>query len=106
MSGPEIPADTILTVAIEEQEIPLLLSQLVQDNTVLDHEAVVQHQDVPVIEHDPNLDLLLRSSPNFTAVSDPNAPINEQHVLSPSIIRSINQENSELVSFGDFFLFL
>ena len=83
---------------MEDQEIPLLFSQLVQDNTVLDHEAIVQHQDVPVIEHDPNLDLLLRSSPDFTAISDPNAPINEQHILSPSIVRAINQENSDLVS--------
>ena len=85
-------------MSIEEQEIPLLFSQLVQDNTVLDHESVTQHQDVPVIEHDPNLDLLLRSSPSFTAISDPNVPINEQHVLSPSIIRSINHENADLVS--------
>lgn len=85
-------------MAIENQEIPLLVSQLIQDNTVLDHESVVQQQDVPVIEHDPNLDLLLRSSPNFTAVSDPNAEITDQHILSPSVTRSINQENADLVS--------
>ena len=73
----------------------MLVSQLIQDNTVL--ESVVQQQEVPVIEHDPNLDLLLRSAPNFTAVSDPNAEITDQHILSPTVTRSINQENADLV---------
>ena len=89
-----MPEDTTLTVEIEDYNIPCLFSQLVVDGKVLDHHAVVQRQEIPEMEHEPDLDLVIQPSPLFNSPSDPNAKMTHTHILAPLAERASNLERS------------
>ena len=88
----ELPSDTLLTLEISNQDIPILFSHLVVNGRVLQHPAVKQHQEVPFIEHDARLDLLTSTSNDPS--NDPNEEMTHDHVLSPSMIRAAHTEQS------------
>ena len=54
-----MPDDTIVTMSVENQEIPVLLSHLIQDAAILDHPQVQQTSPVPDLEWDRELDIEL-----------------------------------------------
>ena len=90
----EIPSDTILTVEISNQEIPCLFSQLVQNGQVLDHPDVQQRQEIPEIEQDTHLQLIVQPTVQNPTPSDPNAPIDHTHALSPLAARASQIEQT------------
>ena len=94
-----MPSDTILTVQIENQEIPCLISQLVQNGQVLDHPEVHQRQEIPVVEQDTCLNLIIQPTPQNPSPSDPNAPMTHMHTLSPLSERASLIEQSMIHGF-------
>ena len=89
-----MPEDTTLTIEIEDYNIPCLFSQLVVNGVVLNHGAVVQRQEIPQLEHEPDLDLLIQPSPWFISASDPNQKMSHRHILSPLVERASQLEQS------------
>ena len=72
-----------------EREIPILMSQIIQDGTVLSHPELVQQRPLPTMERDPDLELIVPTG----SVTDPNQPINSAHVLAPLFQKaSLNEE--------------
>ena len=89
-----MPAETVLTLEIEQQEVPVLFSQLVQNGTVLDHPAVQQHRPIPQLEQDTYLNLVIQGSADIPTPSDPNGAMTHRHVLSPLAERASQLEQS------------
>ena len=77
----------MLTVDISNQEWPVLISQLVQDTTVLKHPSVTQCSPIPPVEIDADLKMPIRSSPDNPIATDPNDVTNNHHILAPSVHR-------------------
>ena len=84
----------MLTLEIENQDIPILFSQLIVDGHVLQHPAVKQHQDIPCTLLDPQLDLLVQTTSVFDSSRDAKYEISHDHVLSPLMIRASHAEQS------------
>ena len=78
-----MPSDVILTIEIENQEIPCLFSQLIQNSQVLEHPEVQQRQPIPEIEQDTVLNLVVQPTVQNASPSDPNDPMTHNHILSP-----------------------
>ena len=95
--SPSVPGDTVVTLDIEEQDIPVLLSRLVQDSQVLDHPQVQQTNPLPVVERDRELDLELVLPFGSHVESDPNEISDENHLLRPLAARASMRENQETV---------
>lgn len=91
-----MPAETILTLEVENSEIPVLFSQLIQNGQILDHPAVQQQQEVPNLEQDTYLNMVIQRSPTEASPSDPNAPMTSHHVLSPLAARASLLEQSTI----------
>ena len=89
-----MPANTLLTLQIENQDIPILFSQLCIEGQVLDHPAVIQRQEIPQLEHDPDLNMLIQGSVTNTPSSDPNGEITADHVLAPLVERATHYEQA------------
>ena len=87
-----MPEDTTLTIEIDDYSIPCLFSQLVVNGVVLEHGAVVQRQEIPQFEHEPDLNLLIQPSPWYVSASDPNQKMNHRHMLSPLVERASQLE--------------
>ena len=90
----ELPSNTVLTVEIENQEIPCLISQLVQNGVVLDHPEVQQRQTIPPIEQDTFLNLVVQPSNQEPTPSDPSAPMTHNHTLAPLASRAAQLEQT------------
>ena len=90
----ELPADTVITLEISNQEIPCLFSQLIQNGTVLELPEVHQHQDIPKIEQDTMLNLVVQPTLQNTAPSDPNVPMTHNHTLAPLAERASQLEQA------------
>lgn len=86
--------DCMFTLEVQDREIPLLISQIVQDGTVLDHPALKQHQPIPTIETCPDLKLLVQTR----SETDPDEPLTSTHVLSPLAKKASDIENLMVVS--------
>ena len=82
-----MPLDTVLTVDIANQEWPVLVTQLIQDTTVLEHPSVTQCSPVPPIEIDSDLKMPVRSATDNPISTDPNDVTNNHHILAPSVHR-------------------
>ena len=95
-----MPDDTILTLDIEDQEIPVLLSRLVQGSDVLSHPQVQQVNPLPVVERDRELDLELVLPFGSHVESDPNQITDEKHLLRPLAARAAMRENQATVSYA------
>ena len=64
-------------------EISCLFSQLVQNGKVLEHPEVQQHQDIPAIEQDTFLNMVVQPNAQVDSPSDPNDSMTHNHLLSP-----------------------
>ena len=89
-----MPQDTLLTLRIEEHEIPILFSQLCVDGQILSHPAVVQRQELPEVEHDSYLNLFVQGTTSHAPSNDPNAPISSSHTLAPLMERAARCEET------------
>ena len=89
-----MPSNTVLTVEIENQEIPCLISQLVQNGVVLDHPEVQQRQEIPAVEQDTYLNLVVQPSVQEPTPSDPSAPMTHTHTLAPLVTRAAQFERT------------
>ena len=89
-----MPSDVILTVEIENQEIPCLFSQLLQNGRVLEHPEVQQRQPIPEIEQDTVLNLVVQPTIQNASPSDPNEPMTHNHTLSPLALRASQIEQT------------
>ena len=89
-----MPSNAVLTVEIENQEIPCLFSQLVQNGVVLDHPEVQQRQPIPPIEQDTFLNLVVQPSSQEPTPSDPSAPMTHNHTLAPLANRAAQIEQT------------
>ena len=94
----ELPPDSVLTVAIEDNEIPFLYSELVQNQIVLSHPAVKQLQPLSSLEHDPELDMSITPQPTQIIESDPNVAQSNHHLLLPLAQRAAFYEGLTPVS--------
>ena len=94
----ELPPDSVLTVAIEDNEIPFLYSELVQNQIVLSHPAVKQLQPLSRLEHDPELDMSITPQPTQIIESDPNVAQSNHHLLLPLAQRAAFYEGLTPVS--------
>ena len=94
----ELPSDAVLTVSTHDMEIPLLFSELVRGQQIIEHEAVVPLRSIPTLEHDDELQLMIHPQPDRTVESDPNVMDSSDHVLLPLAERSAYREDSESVS--------
>ena len=90
----ELPHDTLLTLEVENQEIPILISQLCVNGQVLQHPAVKQHQELPQLEQDTYLNLVVQPSSQYDTPSNPNDEITHNHVFSPLMTRASDLEQS------------
>ena len=90
----ELPSDTLLTLEVENQDIPILFSQLIVDGQVLQHPAVKQHQEIPSTTLDTQLDLLVPTTLNSETSLDSSTEISHDHILSPLMVRAANAEQS------------
>lgn len=93
-----MPADAVLTVATREKEIPLLFSELVCGQQILEHESVVPLRSIPTLEHDVELQTMIFPQPDRTVESDPNIMDDSDHILLPLAQRSAYREDAESVS--------
>ena len=71
-----------------------MISQLVQNGRVLEHPDVQQHQQIPEIEQDTHLNLVIQPTLQNPSPSDPNAPIDHHHALSPLATRASHAEQA------------
>ena len=87
-----MPPDTLMTVEIENQEIPCLFSQLYINGQILEHHAVVQRQELPDLAQDAARDMFWWRKSRSTF--DPDSEIDQHHVLSPLAVRAAQMERS------------
>ena len=92
-----IPDDTIVTMDVENQEIPLLMGHLIQDAAILDHPQVQQINPVPDTELDKELDMEMSLQPNKFIESDPNLMKDDNHLLRPLANKAALLDNQETV---------
>jgi len=79
---------------IEDGEIPFLICEIIQDETVLEHPSLTQLQPIPTVERCPDLELLVQTGSS----SDPNKPLGRKHVLSALAKNASELEHSQTVS--------
>ena len=79
----------------EDGEIPLLMSQIIQNQEVLEHHALTQLKPIPTIERCPDLELIVQSRCD----SDPELALTSSHVLSATAKNASELEQSLSVSF-------
>ena len=75
-------------------EIPILLSQVIQDGTVLQHPELQQRRPLPTMERDPDLEMVVPTG----SITDPNLPIGSAHILSPLFQKASLNEEALMVS--------
>ena len=83
-----IPADAVVSVTIENGEVPLIFAELVQNQQVLQHPMVEQLSPISVMEHDRELDLDIVSPNSYVVESDPNVASSNRHFLLPLATRA------------------
>lgn len=76
-----------------ENDIPILMSQVIQDGTVLKHPELVQRRPLPTMERDPDLEMVVPTG----SVTDPNQPIDSAHILAPLFQKASLNEESVMV---------
>ena len=89
-----MPPDTLLTLEIEDQEIPCLFSQLYINGQVLNHHAVVQRQEIPDLAQDAARDLFWWRKSRSKSTIDPDHEIDQHHVLAPLATKAAQLERS------------
>ena len=89
-----MPPDTILTLQVEDQDIPVLFSQLIVNGEIMSHPAVVPRQQPPQLEHDDQLKMVVQGTPNMLPASDPNIAVDANHILAPLMERAAQREYS------------
>ena len=92
-----MPSDTLVTLQVEDQEINVLLSRLIQGASTLDHPQVQQVNPIPDTEWDMELDMEIAMQPGRFVESDPNIMKSEDHLLRPLASRAAMHDNQELV---------
>ena len=63
--------EQIFAMKCEDGEIPLLICEIIQDGTVLEHPSLTQLQPIPTVERCPDLELLVHTGSD----SDPNTTL-------------------------------
>ena len=89
-----MPPDTIMTLQIEDQDIPILFSQLCVNGEIMNHPAVVPRQQPPQLEHDDQLKMVVQGSPTLLPASDPNITVDANHILAPLMERAAQREHA------------
>ena len=92
-----IPIDTVVTLAVENNEIPVLVSHIIQDTNALDHPSVTLVNPVPDLEYDEELEMVISLQPGQAVESDPNCLKTNQHLLLPLAQRAAQLDNNGLV---------
>ena len=87
-----MPTDTLVTVEIQDQELPLVFSELVKDGKVMQHPSITQHQPVPKMVYDSRLEMMLPS--DGTHKYDPNGPITHSHPMAALAERAVLVEQA------------
>ena len=87
----------MVTLDVEAQEIPVLMSHLIQESGVLDHPNVTQINPIPDLERDKELDMELSVQPGQFIETDPNNMQNQDHLLQPLASRAAMLDNRDLV---------
>ena len=82
-----------MELEIHDSEIPVLLCQVIQDETVLSHPELTQRRPIPAMERDPDLQLIVPVG----SVTDPNLPLDSAHVLAPMFQKASLQEEAQMV---------
>ena len=83
-----------MTLDLTENEIPILFCQVVQDGKVLEHPDLRQQQQLPGMERDPDLEMVVPVGSD----TDPNSSITSAHVLAPLFQKASLNEEATLVS--------
>ena len=84
----ELPADAVVSLTIEDGEVPLIFAELIQNQQVLQHPMVEQLTPVAAMEHDRELDLEIVSPNSHIIESDPNVTSSNRHFLLPLATRA------------------
>ena len=74
----------------EDGEIPLLIGQIIQNQSVLDHPALTQLKPIPTVERCPDLELIVQTRSD----SNPDSPLTSSHVLSATAKNASELERS------------
>lgn len=77
-----------------ENDIPILMSQVIQDGTVLSHPELIQRLPLPTMERDPDIELIVPTG----SVTDPNQSIDSAHILAPLFQKASLNEEAIMVS--------
>lgn len=95
-ASPDTYSDTecILTLELTESDIPILFSQAIQDGKVLEHPDLQQQRQIPAMERDPDLEMIVPVGSD----TDPNSSINSAHVLAPMFQKASLNDEATLVS--------
>ena len=78
----------------EDGEIPFLMSQVIQNQSVLDHPSLTQLKPIPTVERCPDLELIVQTRCD----TDPELPLTSLHVLSATAKNASELERSLSVS--------
>ena len=83
---------------MDDQTVPALFSQLVQDGKIMSHPEIRQHREIPPSELDPDLKIMVQTDMKKSEVLDPNAPMTHTHVLAPLASRAAMLEQAMTTS--------
>ena len=89
-----LPKNALLTIKVDDQSVPALFSQLVQDGKVMSHPDVKQYRDIPPAVLDPDLKMMIQTDLKKSEVLDPNANMTHTHVLAPLASRAAMLEQT------------
>ena len=83
---------------MDDQTVPALFSQLIQDGKVMSHPEIRQYREIPPAELDPNLKIMVQTDMKKSDVLDPNATMTHSHVLAPLATRAAMLEQDMTTS--------
>ena len=87
-----LPSDTLVTLEVADQDIPVLFSKIIENGRVQNHPAITQHRDIPKMAFDSTLEIVLPSDGNIPF--DPDAVMTHHHPMSPLAERAAIMEQS------------
>ena len=81
----------MVSIEVDNQEIPVLFADLIENGHVMSHPAVEQHQDVPKMVLDPKVRFMV---PAETHINDVEPEMTHSYLLSPLADRAAGIEQT------------